>query len=187
MRIVATISIVRALASHPPACRDWAEGKEQMDEEGAGDSEFSQRSWPDNLEAQGKVTAAILRRLLSGGITRATLSVDDFRSDCREAGYPEPADLEGLFDDLMAWLRDEGVIRFETAYQGTDGETIFEGCVITGYGIGLLRRKADVFDGRSPADVIMTSKSDGGPVAPYVKYGGLLGGVIGGFTKTLSG
>lgn len=146
---------------------------------------MEQRSWPDNLEAQSQVIAAILRRLLSGGITRATLSIDDFRSDCREAGYPEPADLEGLFDDLMAWLQAEGIIRFDSAYQGTEGETIFEGCVITGHGIGLLRRKADVFDGRSPADVIMT-KTDNSSASPFVKLGGLIGGVIGGATKTLS-
>jgi hypothetical protein len=154
---------------------------------GECDDERRSRSWPDNLEAQAKVIAAILRRLLSGGISRATLSVDDFRPDCVEAGYPEPADLQGLFDDLMSWLRDEGMLRFESAYQGTDGETIFDGCVITGYGIRVLRQKSDVFDGRSPADVIMKHNADGGSVTPYVKYGGLLGGVIGGITKTLSG
>src|SRR4051794_18689479 len=40
--------------------------------------------WPNNLEAQNKLVAAILKRLLSGGISRTTLSVDEFRPDFLE-------------------------------------------------------------------------------------------------------
>lgn len=142
--------------------------------------------WPDNLEAHNKIVAAILKRLLAGGITRTTLSVDDFRSDFREAGYPEPADIEGLFDDILIWLKDEGIIRFQDAYSGSEGESVFPDCVITGHGMDLLRRKADVLGGKTAADVIMSATDQNASASQLVKIGGLIGGLIGGFTKAAS-
>jgi hypothetical protein len=151
-----------------------------------GRSEDEPRSWPDNLEAQSAIVAAILRHLLKGGIMRSDLSVDQFRPDILAAGYPEPADFEGMFSDIMVWLKDEGIIRSgQVTGDGNNGD-LFIDCVITGHGLDLLRRKADVLGGQTAADVIMSTRDNDAPASVLVKFGGLIGGVLGGFTKTAS-
>jgi hypothetical protein len=151
-----------------------------------GQSEDGPRSWPDNLEAQSAIVAAILRRLLKGGISRADLSVGEFRPDIRAAGYPEPADFEGLFSDIIDWLRDEGMIRIGQISEDDNGNDFFINCVITGHGMEVLRRKVDILDGATAADVIMSTKDHDASASQLVKIGGLIGGVIGGFTKSVS-
>jgi hypothetical protein len=151
-----------------------------------GRSEEGPRSWPDNLEAHSAIVAAILRHLLKGGISRADLTVDQFRPDIRAAGYPEPADFEGMFSDIMIWLRDEGIIRVGQLIGSGEGEEFFKDCVITGRGMDMLRRKADVLGGRTAADVIMSTEDQSASAPQLVKLGGLIGGVLGGFTKSVS-
>jgi hypothetical protein len=50
----------------------------------------------------------------------------------------------------------------------------------------VLRRKADVLGGATAADVIMSTKERDASASQLVKLGGLIGGVIGGFTKSAS-
>jgi hypothetical protein len=50
----------------------------------------------------------------------------------------------------------------------------------------LLRRKTDVLGGQTAADVIMSTKDQNASASQLVKLGGLIGGVIGGFTKSIS-
>jgi hypothetical protein len=151
-----------------------------------GQSEDGPRSWPDNLEAQSAIAAAILRHLLKGGITRSDLSVDQFRSDISAAGYPEPADFDGMFSDIMAWLRDEGIIRIGQIADDGGGGSFFTDCVITGRGMDRLRQKSDVLGGATAADLIMSTKEHDASASQLVRLGGLIGGVIGGFTKSAS-
>jgi hypothetical protein len=151
-----------------------------------GRSEDESRAWPDNLEAQGSVVAAILRELLMNGILRVELGVDQFREDIRNAGYPEGADFERLFSDMVIWLRDEGVIRFGQITDDGNGGDYFIDCVLTGSGMDLLRRKADVFGGMSAAEVIMSPPDKNASAAQLAKLGSLIGGVIGGFTKSIA-
>lgn len=151
-----------------------------------GRSEDGPRSWPNNLEAQSAIVAAILRELLRAGITRSQLSVDQFRKDIREVGYPEPADFEGLFTDIMIWLKDEGVIRFGTISDDGRGGDLFFDVVITGHGMNLLGKSIDALNGASAADAIMEIKDKNASASQLVKLGGLIGGVIGGFTKSVS-
>jgi hypothetical protein len=127
--------------------------------------------------------AAVLRHLLKGGIARADLSVDQFRSDIRIAGYPEPANFDGLFSDIMVWLKDEGIIRTGQIIGDDNNGDFFTDCVITGHGMNLLRQKADVLGGATAADVIMSTKERDASASQLVKLGGLIGGVLGGFTK----
>ncbi|MGY3082143.1 hypothetical protein ACVWZZ_008551 [Bradyrhizobium sp. LM6.10] len=151
-----------------------------------GRSEDGPRSWPNNLEGQSAIVAAILRELLKAGIARSELSVDQFRADIREAGYPEPADFEGLFGDIMIWLKDESIIRFETVTGDGRGGEVFLDVVITGHGMNLLGKRIDALNGASAADVIMETKDKNASAPQLVKLGGLIGGIIGGFTKSAS-
>lgn len=151
-----------------------------------GRSEDGPRSWPNNLEAQSAVAAAILRKLLAAGIVKSELSVDLFLPDIREAGYPEPIDSDGLFRDLMSWLEAEGVIRFGQVVDGGSGSDLFCAVVITGLGMSLLGKKIEAFGGASAADAIMEAKDKNASASQLVKFGGLIGGIIGGFTKSIS-
>jgi hypothetical protein len=151
-----------------------------------GRSEEGSRNWPDNIEAQSKVIAAILRHLLQGGVARTDLTANQFLTDIREAGYPEPIDSDGLFDDIMLWLRDEGVIRIGDIVGDGEGGSYFVSCVISGYGMRLLQNKTDVLGGKSAAEVIMEPVDKNASASQLVKLGGLIGGVIGGFVKSAS-
>jgi hypothetical protein len=154
-----------------------------------GRSEDAERSWPNNLQAQSSIAAAILRHLLKGGITRADLSVDQFRPDIRVAGYPEQFDFDGLFLDIMVWLNDEGIIRIGQIVHESHNDvrgTFFKECAITGRGMDTLRRKADFLGGATAADVIMSTNERDASASQLVKLGGLIGGVIGGLTKSAS-
>lgn len=151
-----------------------------------GRSENGPRSWPNNLEAQSAVVAAILRKLLEAGIVKSDLSVDQFLSDIREAGYPEPIDPDGLFRDVMSWLEAEGVIRFGGVSDDGDGGELFHDVVITGHGMGLLGKKIEALGGATAADAIMNAKDRNASASQLVKLGGLVGGIIGGFTKSVS-
>lgn len=141
-----------------------------------GQSENGPQSWPDNLEAQSAIAAAILRRLLKGGITRSDMSVDDFRPDIVAAGYPEPADFDGLFFDIMTWLRDEGIIRIGQVADDGGGGSFFTDCVITGQGMDRLRQKSDVLGGATAAEVIMSTKEHDASAPQLVKLGAIIGG-----------
>jgi hypothetical protein len=55
-----------------------------------------------------------------------------------------------------------------------------------GHGMDLLRRKADVLGGETAADVIMSTKERDPSASQLVKLGGLIGGVLGGFTRSVS-
>ncbi|WP_271526499.1 hypothetical protein [Bradyrhizobium sp. CCBAU 25338] len=127
-----------------------------------------------------------MRELLETGITRSDLSVDQFRSDIREAGYPDPADFEGFFTDIMIWLKDEGIIRFGKISDDGRGGDMFLGVAITGHGMNLLGKKIDALNGASAAEVIMEKKDKNASAPQLVTLGGLIGGIIGGFTKSAS-
>ena len=103
------------------------------------------------------------------------------------AGYPEQVVFEGLFLDIMVWLKDEGIIRFDQLIGDGEGGEMFLDCVISGHGMNLLRRKSAILDGEAAADVIMDTSRDGlAPPSQQAKLGALIGGIIGGFTKSIS-
>jgi hypothetical protein len=57
---------------------------------------------------------------------------------------------------------------------------------LAGRGMDLLRQKSDVPGGATAADVIMSTKARDASTSQLVKLGGLIGGLIGGFTKSAS-
>jgi hypothetical protein len=91
-----------------------------------------------------------------------------------------------MFSDIMIWLKDEGIIRTGQIASDGSGGDFFTDCVITGHGMDLLRRKTDVLGGAAAADVIMSTKERDASASQLVKLGGLIGGVLGGFTKSAS-
>ncbi|MGY3458951.1 hypothetical protein ACVWW5_004401 [Bradyrhizobium sp. LM3.4] len=90
------------------------------------------------------------------------------------------------FGDIMIWLKDESIIRFETVTGDGRGGEVFLDVVITGHGMNLLGKRIDALNGASAADVIMETKDKNASAPQLVKLGGLIGGIIGGFTKSAS-
>lgn len=143
--------------------------------------------FPNALQGQGQFVAAILHRLLSHGIGRTTLSVDDFSSQLIAIGYTENFDSNGLFEDMVDWLTSEGIIRFENAFSGSDGETVYSGCALTAKGLEILQAKLNVLDGKTTAEIIVASQKGDAPASSYIKAGSFLGGLAGGFIKSAGG
>jgi hypothetical protein len=52
--------------------------------------------------------------------------------------------------------------------------------------MNLLNKKVDVLGGASAAEVIMAPQDKHASASQLVKLGGLIGGIIGGFTKSVS-
>jgi hypothetical protein len=72
---------------------------------------------------------------MSNGIAKTMMSGDDFEADLVEIGYPKSFDRNGLFEDVLDWLKEEGIVRFHSHTTGTNGETVLMDCAITAKGV----------------------------------------------------
>ena len=139
-----------------------------------------------SLERQSIVVAAILARLLETGVLPSSITAEDFRAACAEAGYAADFSSEELIEDLLAWLNREGIVVIEEAMGGTDGEMIWE-CSLTAKGIRLVQTPAEILGGLTPQQVIEGKAKGDAPASQYVKAGSFLGGLFGGAIKSMSG
>lgn len=131
------------------------------------------------------IVAAVLAKLLrNGGLRRTDLSWVEF-PEVRPA-LVSSNDFEEMFSDTIFWLRDEGYIRVGDSYGGTENESRFPDCVLTAACLVALNQKIEALDGASGRDILL-SNSGGTPAGSYTKAGSLLGGILGGFTKSISG
>lgn len=137
--------------------------------------------WPNNLDAQSQIIGAVLNRLLQSGVARISLSIDEFSEDLKKAGYPDKFDANDLFVDIAVWLSAEGIVRYGGLSEGTNGEAVVDDCHITAKGIHLLNSKLEVLGGKSAAEVLSSDSPSN-----HVKIGSLIGGILGGFTKSIS-
>ena len=128
----------------------------------------------DNLKKSEVIIATILSKLMESGLQFSTLSFDDFGLE---------KEYEPFFDTCVAWLIDEGIIRGNHArLMGTPGSDM--GPVITADGFALLGRKllGDEGGKRTGEAVREIAKSP----TNYTGIGDLIGGIFGGFTKSIS-
>jgi hypothetical protein len=149
------------------------------DEQVSADFEGAQE-----LAAQNQVVAAMLREMLKLGVKRTEWGTEDFSVAMADAGYAE-FEHDSLFNDLMLWLQAEGIIRFSSSYDDGVGGSNYCDCVLTGHGMNVLQTRSSILGGRTPAQALM-DRDTGAQAGQYVRLGGLLGGVIGGFTKSIS-
>jgi hypothetical protein len=155
---------------------------------GRRETTVQENGWAlDQLQSHTELVAALLTRLLENGIRPTMIGVADFSDTFKSVGYPLDYDFDGLLEDIVNWLRDEAIIRFKDIIQGTEGELLIHDCVITAYGIKLLQSKSDLLDGKTPAEVLVENKRGDAAASGFVKAGSLLGGILGGFTKSISG
>lgn len=137
----------------------------------------------DTFAQSFEIVGRILSKLAGGGLRR----IDLWPVDLFELHYldEEWVELDQHFYDVMTWLEKEGAITFQEQIAGTVGESGFGGVQLTSLGIKLL--SSDTGE-ELPGGTIKETLSQDASLAPtiYTKIGALFGGLLGGFTKTIS-
>ena len=129
----------------------------------------------NNLEKSELVVAKILSWLMDTGFTRSELSFDDLEL---------AKEYEEFFDLSAQWLLDEGIMRAADHALIMRGSGTLFSPVLTAYGLSLLNQPSPV--GGNEGETVGTSvKSASESGASYTKFGEVLGGFLGGFTKSM--
>ena len=124
-----------------------------------------------------QIIAAIVRYLAEQGVKRQDFSLEDLN-------LPGHVD-DDLFGDALLWLEGEGIVRNTVThefYLGQNGRTMASGFTLTSLGFSLLNEKIDG-DLTLGSAIKQTSESGQG----YANVGQLIGGLLGSFTKSVSG
>ncbi|MDK3075111.1 hypothetical protein QO034_18645 [Sedimentitalea sp. JM2-8] len=132
----------------------------------------------ENEIAQSEhMVSSIVSKLAARGVRRTELTLS-------ELGYENNEENTDLFIDAVKWLESEGIIRSGEKYDfyaNSKNETVASGFTVTSFGFALLQQP---FDGNlTLGAAIEKVRSDG---SGYSKIGDLVGGLLGGFTKTIS-
>lgn len=131
----------------------------------------------DDLSASEAIISQILGRLAPLGVNRVTLTLDNLDPN-KEHKFSER-----LFLDAMHWLKEEKIIRFEREKRST--QLRMKGCVLTAYGYSLLGQSLKI-DGETQTVGERIKNVQSGE-AQYAKVGNFFGGLLGSFTKSISG
>jgi hypothetical protein len=132
-----------------------------------------------------EVAAEILNALASKGLKRQELSSKVFYEKLSHIAI-SPAEFAEVFYDTAQWLRDEGYIRFEQTSFGTEDEECLYGCVPTSLCLAVLDKRIESLGDRSGREVLRANNSGEITASMWVKAGSLFGGLLGGFTKSIS-
>ena len=123
--------------------------------------------------------ARIVAYLAAKGVRSSDFTIADL-------GYQNDASDHQLFSDALRWLMHEGVVYSNEEHDVLEddaepGGVVASGFVLTSYGFKLLEQP---FDGElTLGAAIQKATSD---EAGYSKVGDLVGGILGGLTKSLS-
>lgn len=125
------------------------------------------------LEASELMISRIVARLAEQGVARRDLKVVELE-------YEPTRENALLFIDAMKWLHDEGVVRLSEGHAFTQDGTAQRVC-LTSYGYALLAQR---FDGSMTLAVAIQKTNASG--SGFSGLGDLVGGILGGFTKSIS-
>ena len=119
--------------------------------------------------------ARLVQRLAENGVIKEDVSSDDFVSDTADQNEVQ------IFCDLVDWLSGEGVVRTDGGYSGGNGDVVYE-LVLTSRGFWLLEQDytTDLTLGAAIKKVSQNGAKTSG-------LGDFFGGMLGGFTKSISG
>ncbi|TLP69184.1 hypothetical protein FEE96_02555 [Parasedimentitalea maritima] len=123
------------------------------------------------------VIAKILELLMDWGIQETQL-------EFKELGLSE--EYAPHFFPCVEWLKDEGVIRTGKVFKYLEGggSGIVSGPVLTSYGLAALGHKITVGENEEKLSEAVKEVSSG--TKSYSNIGDLVGGILGGFTKSIS-
>lgn len=89
---------------------------------------------------------------------------------------------DDLFLDMVIWLRDEGFVRYEGVYDGTNNETCFSQVSPTAFAMRVLDQTVQ---GTTTGRDLVEKKLDGDDVSRWAKLGAFIGGFVGGASQSL--
>lgn len=126
-------------------------------------------------EQSGVLISRLLTRLADNGVVGEELSTYDLFD------HPPSNDDVRLYVDTILWLEAEGVIRTDGGSQGGRSNELVYEIVLTSFGFSLLEKK---LDGDLSLGSAAKKVASGGP--NLAGFGDLVGGILGGFTKSVS-
>ena len=129
----------------------------------------------NNMEKSELVVARILSQLMDIGFTRSTLTFSDLELE---------EEYENFFDISVQWLLDEEIIRAADIEEVMGGGGTLVSPVLTAYGLSLLNQPSLVGgeEGETVGTAIKSASEKG---TSYAGIGDFIGGVLGGFTKSI--
>ncbi len=127
----------------------------------------------NNMEKSELVVARILSILMDTGFTESDLSFDDLGLE------PE---YEAFFDLSVQWLLDEGIIRAREFVKFVGMTGALNAPVLTAYGLSLLNQPSPVGNKETMGKAVKAVSKEG---RSYAGIGDFIGGVLGGFTKSM--
>ena len=133
----------------------------------------------DDLQKSEVVIAKILNQLAELGLQSCELKFDELKLDDT---------FKPFFFVCSEWLVDEGIIRCKsiTKYTGQNGgvDGFLNTPVITSYGFALLRQ--EFFGAKGSGNLSEAIKDVADGTKGYSQIGDFVGGILGGFTKSIS-
>ncbi|MEY8827951.1 hypothetical protein AB9K34_06000 [Sedimentitalea sp. XS_ASV28] len=132
----------------------------------------------NTLEKSERMVASIVAFLAERGVERTDFSV-------AEIGFELTRENDQLFSDAMIWLSAEGIIRSNDRIDyvaGKDNETVAISFSLTSFGFKLL---SETYEGELTLGQAVSKTNSSG--VGYANVGNLLGGLLGSFTKSVSG
>jgi hypothetical protein len=129
----------------------------------------------NELDRQNILRGKLMAALLAKGVRRQDLSSEDFL----DASQPDSDD---LFVDMVTWLRDEGFVRYDSLYSGTNGETVVADICPTSLAMSLLDQKVD---GQMTGRDVVQASADG-DASWWGKFGSFVGGFVGGLSQSVA-
>jgi len=129
-----------------------------------------------SLQKSELVISKILEALLETGLQHGTWLKFE-KLDLSE-------EYEPFFDGCCVWLLEEGIVRCSNTQQALGGGVGMINPMITSYGFAILDQKltiaqSDVRVGQAVREVARGSRN-------YAGVGDFIGGILGGFTKSIS-
>lgn len=137
------------------------------------------------IECHYETIGRILSHLVKQGLARVTL-------DTSSAGQLVPEDVSGrtemmaAFADVVHWMQSEHLIRM-SQYNELEGHFAFYNVQLTARGIALIQAEPDgMMLGKSIERTVAEDAGEGLDASVYTKIGAFVGGLAGGFTKSIS-
>ncbi len=91
------------------------------------------------------------------------------------------------FNDALYWMLDEGLIRVANKSETLGGTLLLVGVQLTSKGIAVIQTKIDDPEIGESIERAATEAKGGLEPSHYTNIGSFVGGILGGFTKSISG
>jgi hypothetical protein len=134
------------------------------------------------IEYHYQTIGRIIVHLVEKGLMRVDLESSDVFDIMTERWGDEDVVIQ-TFADVVHWMNDEGIIRIRTV-QGFDHGFCFSGVQLTAKGLAIIGVRQES-NGDSIKKIV--ESKPGLDSAAYGKIGELVGGLLGGFTKSMAG